>query len=114
MSADTRSILLNKDVIAIDQDPMGIQGHRVYRSNDTSTDQEVWSKQLADGGRAVILLNRGAAPASITAHWTDLGYPDTLKAAIRNLWSHEDLAPTAGSYTAQVPSHGVVMLRIKP
>jgi alpha-galactosidase len=114
MSADTRSILLNKDVIAIDQDPMGIQGHRVSRSNDTSTDQEVWSKQLADGGRAVILLNRGAAPVSITAHWTDLGYPDTLKAAIRNLWTHEDLAPAAGSYTAQVPSHGVVMLRIKP
>jgi alpha-galactosidase len=114
MSADTRSILLNKDVIAIDQDPMGIQGHRVYRSGDKSDDQEVWSKQLADGGRAVILLNRGSAPASITAHWTDLGYPDTLQAHLRNLWTHEDLAPTAGSYTAQVPSHGVVMVRIKP
>ncbi len=86
----------------------------VQRQSPGHDGQEVWSKQLADGGRAVILFNRGAAPASITAHWTDLGYPDTLKASVRDLWAHQDLAPTTGSYTAQVPSHGVVMLRIKP
>ena len=89
MTPDTREILLNKDVIVVDQDTLGIQGHRVRKEQDL----EVWSKQLADGGRAVVLLNRGSAPAQITARWTDIGYPDTLKAEIRNLWTHQDLGP---------------------
>ncbi len=55
MTADTREILLNKEVIAIDQDPLGQQGRRVKKTGD----QEIWSKQLQDGGRAVVLLNRG-------------------------------------------------------
>ena len=110
MSPETREILLNKDVIAVDQDPMGIQGHRVYKAGDL----EVWSKQLADGGRAVILLNRGTSPAQITAHWTDIGYPATLQAKVRDLWIHRDLSPATGSYSTQVPSHGVTMLRVEP
>jgi alpha-galactosidase len=110
MSASTREILLNKDVIAVDQDPMGIQGHRVKKTGDL----EVWSKQLADGGRAVILLNRGAATAKVSANWSDIGYPDTLQASVRDLWAAKDLGKLSGSYAADVPSHGVVMLRVTP
>ena len=71
MSAETREILLNKEVIAIDQDALGQQGRRILKNGDS----EVWSKQLADGGRAVVLLNRSAAPATIDVRWTDIGYP---------------------------------------
>ena len=110
MSADTRSILLNKEVIAIDQDPLGIQGHRVKREGAL----EVWSKQLADGGRAVILLNRGASAAKVSASWDDIGYPSTLEASVRDLWAGKDLGKLSGTYSAEVPSHGVVMLRVKP
>jgi alpha-galactosidase len=110
MSADTKQILLNKEVIAVDQDPLGIQGHRVRKSGDL----EVWSKQLADGGRAVILLNRGAATASISADWADIGYPPTVKATVRDLWAKKDMGKFAANYTAQVPSHGVVMIRVNP
>ena len=110
MSPDTKSILLNKEVIAIDQDPMGIQGHRIKKDGDL----EVWSKQLADGGRAVILLNRSAAPAKVSATWADIGFPDTLQASVRDLWATKDLGKLSGGYSAEVPSHGVVMLRIKP
>ena len=110
MTPDTREILLNKEVIAIDQDPLGIQGHRVKKTGDL----EVWSKQLADGGRAVILLNRGKATANISASWSDIGYPDSLKANVRDLWAARDLGLLSGSYSADVPSHGVVMLRVKP
>ena len=110
MSESTRSILLNKEVIAIDQDPMGIQGHRVRKDGDL----EVWSKQLADGGRAVILLNRSKAPAKISANWADIGFPDTLHASVRDLWAAKDLGKLSGSYSATIPSHGVVMLRVKP
>ena len=110
MTPEVRDILLNKDVIAIDQDPMGIQGHRVHKDGD----MEVWSKQLADGGRAVALVNRASSPATISADWGDIGYPANLQASVRDLWSHKDLPSHTGSFSAQVPSHGVVMVRIKP
>src|SRR5712672_1387454 len=78
MTADTKEILLNKDVIAIDQDALGQQGRRVKKTGDL----EVWSKQLQDGGRAVALLNRGPAAAKISVAWTDIGYPDAVAANV--------------------------------
>ena len=110
MTADTKEILLNKDVIAIDQDPLGRQGRRVKKTGD----QEIWSKQLQDGSRAVVLLNRGSAPTKIAVSWTDIGYPDSLPASVRNLWTANDLGQQTGAYSAEVPSHGAVMLTIKP
>jgi alpha-galactosidase len=110
MTADTKEILLNKEVIAIDQDTLGRQAHRVKKMDDI----EVWSKQLSDGGRAVALLNRSAAPAKISVAWTDIGYPDNLTASVRDLWAAKDLQKQRGSYTADVPSHGVVMVTIRP
>jgi alpha-galactosidase len=110
MTADTKEILLNKEVIAIDQDPLGRQGRRVKKTGE----QEIWSKQLQDGSRAVVLLNRGSAPTKITVSWTDIGYPDSLPASVRNLWTANDLGKQTGAYSAEVPSHGAVMLTIKP
>jgi alpha-galactosidase len=110
MTADTKEILLNKEVIAIDQDALGQQGRRVKKTGDL----EVWSKQLHDGGRAVALLNRGATATKISVAWSDVGYPDSLTASIRDLWAHKDLQKQQGAYAAEVPSHGVVLLTIKP
>jgi alpha-galactosidase len=110
MTADTKEILLNKEVIAIDQDPLGRQGRRVKKTGD----QEIWSKQLQDGSRAVVLLNRGPAAAKIVVSWTDIGYPDSLPASVRNLWTAKDLGKQTGTYSADIPSHGAVMLTIKP
>ena len=110
MSADTRSILLNRAVIAVDQDPLGHAGSRVKKEGDT----EVWSRQLADGGRAVVLLNRSANPVSIGVAWTDIGYPSGLRATVRDLWTDKETKDQAGNYAAQVPSHGVVMVTIEP
>jgi alpha-galactosidase len=110
MTPEISEILLNKDVIAIDQDPMGIQGHRVHKDGDL----EVWSKQLADGGRAVVLLNRSDKSATISADWRDLGYPATLPASVRDLWAHKDLARQTGSFSADVPANAAVMVRIAP
>jgi alpha-galactosidase len=110
MSADIHDILTNKEVIAIDQDPMGREGRRVKRADGL----EVWAKQLADGGRAVALLNRTAAEANIAVSWTDLGYPDHIAAKVRDLWAKKDLGEKTGSFSASVPSHGVVMVRVEP
>jgi alpha-galactosidase len=110
MSADTKEILLNKDVIAIDQDSLGQQARRVKKTGDL----EVWSKQLSDGGRAVALVNRGKDNAKITASWTDIGYPESLSASIRDLWTKKEEKAVKGSFSADVPSHGVVMVRVNP
>ncbi len=110
MSADTREILLNREVIAVDQDSLGMQGRRVRKTGDS----EVWSKQLANGGRAVALVNRGAAAAKITAMWEDVGYPSTLAAAVRDLWAAKDEGRRTASYSAEVPSHGVILVTVLP
>ena len=110
MSPEIKDVLTNREVIAIDQDPLGMQGRRVKRDGD----REVWSKQLADGSRAVVLFNRGAKDAEISVSWTDIGYPPHLAANVRDLWAHKDFGKMSGSYTATVPSHGVVMVTIKP
>jgi alpha-galactosidase len=110
MTPEIHDILTNKEVIAIDQDPLGRQGRRVGKDGDL----EVWAKQLKDGGRAVILLNRGSSEREITVTWEQVGYPGHLSAAVRDLWAHKDLGKFTGKFSAPVASHGVVMAIVKP
>jgi len=106
MKPNTAEVLMNKEVIAVDQDKLGKQGARIAKNGDL----EVWSKPLADGGHAVGLFNRGADRAKITAKWSDLGI--TGSHAVRDLWTHKDLGKTANEFSAEVPSHGVAMVKI--
>jgi alpha-galactosidase len=110
MPADIREILTNNEVIAVDQDSLGREGERIRDDGD----QEVWSRWMADGGRAVVLLNRGTTPTEITVSWPELGYPASLPARVRDLWAHRDVGKHTGSYAATVPGHGVVMIRVTP
>jgi alpha-galactosidase len=108
MDEATRSILLNKEVIAVDQDKVGVQGRRVWKDGN----REVWVKPLAGGDRALLLFNRGDAPASIRATADQLGWPADVRAKIRDLWGHKDVGRWAGSIEATVEPHGVAMFRI--
>jgi alpha-galactosidase len=110
MSPEIKDILTNKEVIAVDQDVLGLQGKRVKKTGDT----EVWAKQLKDGSRAVILFNRSAADAQIAVSWEELGYPAHLSAGVRDLWMRKDLGKVTGMYEAKVPTHGVVMIKVTP
>ena len=111
MSPGTQAILLNREVIAVDQDPLGRQGRRVRKDGNL----EIWSKELAGGDRAVLLFNRGTQAADIPLAWHDIGYPDTLTASIHDLWLGKDVGSGEKGYVAKaVPPHGVVMLTIKP
>jgi len=114
MTGDIRDILTNKEVIAVDQDALGREDHRVKSAGGL----EVWAKQLADGSRAVALLNRTGGEAGITVARADIGYPSHLAAhlaaQVRDLWAHRDLGEMTGTFQATVPSHGVVMVTIKP
>jgi alpha-galactosidase len=69
---------------------------------------------MADGSRTVALLNRGASETNIRVAWTDIGYPDSLSATVRDLWAHQDLGSHQGGFSAKVPSHGVVMVTVRP
>ncbi len=106
VSPEILAILTNKEVIAVDQDKLGQQGARVSKRGDL----EVWSRPLADGGYAVGLFNRGAAEAKVTAQWSDIGI--TGAHAVRDLWAHADRGTVSGAFSADVPAHGVVMLKV--
>ncbi|MGE5645217.1 MAG: alpha-galactosidase [Acidobacteriota bacterium] len=110
MKPEIRAILTNKEAIAVNQDALGMQGRRVRRDGDL----DIWARQLADGSRAVALLNRGKAPAEITVNWADIGYPKHLTAAVRDLWKHEDAGKFTGSYSAKVKPHELVLVTVKP
>lgn len=108
MTQATKSILTNPEVIAVDQDPAGVQGVRVYSSSTL----EVWSKPLeASGARAVVLFNRGDEAADIGVNWSDIGLA-AGDATVRDLWARADLGLFAGGFSANVPAHGVVMVKI--
>ena len=110
MTAETREILTNKEVIAVDQDALGMQGRRVKQENGG----EVWVKQLKDGSRAVVLLNRNEKEQEIRLQWEDLGYPHHLTAAVRDLWEHKSLGSFTGEFSAKVAPHGVEMVVVQP
>jgi alpha-galactosidase len=107
MSPAIATILLNREVIAVDQDKEGKQGRRVAKSGD----QEVWAKPLVGGDQAVGLFNRAAAPAQVVVKWSDLGLQSAPSRA-RDLWVHSDLKLNGADYSATVPSHGVLLVRI--
>jgi alpha-galactosidase len=110
MRPEIHDILTNKEVIAVDQDSLGREGERVWKNGDL----EVWVKQLKDGSRAVVLLNRGTAEQEIAANWEDLGYPRHVSASVRDLWQHKDLGKFSGEFSAPVAPHGVVVVTVKP
>jgi alpha-galactosidase len=110
MDDSTRAILLNKEVIAIDQDPLGQQGHRVWKDGD----REIWVKPLSGAGRALLLFNRGAQATRIRATGEQVGYPPSVRARVRDVWAHRDLPRWSGAFEALVEPHGVAMVRLQP
>ena len=109
MPPTIHDILTNREVIAIDQDKEGKQGRRVCKAGD----QEIWSRKLVGDAQAVALFNRAPAATKITIKWTDLGLI-SAPAHVRDLWSHIDLTPDNAEFSATVPPHGVVLLRVTP
>jgi alpha-galactosidase len=106
MTPETVSLLTNRDVIAIDQDPAGIQGDRVSAEGPT----EVWSRTLADGSKAVALFNRHPQPMEVKADFHQLGYDGPVQ--VRDVWNGRNLGSLRGDYQTRVAGHGVVLLRI--
>ncbi|HEY1787085.1 MAG TPA: glycoside hydrolase family 27 protein [Verrucomicrobiae bacterium] len=100
-------ILTNPEVIAIDQDPAGIQGHCARQEGPT----QVWTRSLADGSTAVALFNLNAHPMTMTVAFKDIGLPKRV--AVRDLWLRKGLGSFNRRFTFVVPRHGSVFLKVK-
>jgi alpha-galactosidase len=106
MTPQTLATLTNREVIAVDQDKLGKQGYRVSAVGPL----EIWEKPLSGGAKAVALFNRGESASPITVELKDVGFGGGAK--LRDLWTGKDVSASGGSYTAEVPSHGAVLLRV--
>jgi len=127
----TLDLLTNDEVIDVDQDPLGvsatrralqgIETHMIRKTfmlfgADALLDSvpdvwgEVWARPLSDGTLAVGLFNRGSEAGLITVHWNTLGLNEPQP--VRDLWRHQDVGECKDAFTAMVPSHGAILLKI--
>jgi len=116
LSADMRTIsttalktLSNKEVIAIDQDPAGIQGFQVPGS--VSGSGSAWEKPLADGSYAVALFNSGGSAVTVTTSTAAIGMPASHSFNVLNLWTGAR-STTTGTLSATVPAGATVLLKV--
>jgi len=104
----TLSLLSNDEVLEVNQDPLGHQARRVVLPGGG----EVLCKNLEDGSRAVGLFNPGREPAKVSIAWSTVGLSGPQQ--VRDLWRQKDLGQFSDRFEAQVPGHGVVLVRLCP
>ena len=124
MPKEIFDIITNREVIAWNQDPLGVQGYMRWSSaaadgeaaagsGDDAT--EIWAGELEGGDVALVLLNRSPETKTITANFQDIGISGPGPVQVRDVWQHEDWKEVQHqSLTATVPSHDVVALRLTP
>ncbi len=118
MSKETQEILTNKEIIAVNQDALGIQAFPAISEDGL----EVWAKPLANGDWAMCFLNRGAAAKNVSFDWKENFIKDDFAQRqfdakkdvykLRDLWTKKDLGTTAAIFKIVVQPHDVVMLRL--
>jgi alpha-galactosidase len=118
MDADTRNVLTNKEVIAVNQDPLGIEALK-YRDKDS---MQIWFKPLKDNDWAVCFVNRTNKPQRVDFNWGNEIVTDDISKRelnaqattykLRDLWNKKDLGDTRKPLGATVDAHGVLVLRL--
>jgi alpha-galactosidase len=118
MSAETKAILTNREVIAVNQDALGVQGFQ----HSARDGVEVWFKPLEGGDWAMAVLNRNPASRKVSFDWKAEKVSDALSKreasfdttySLRDLWAGRDAGDTRRALSADVPAHDVLMLRLK-
>jgi hypothetical protein len=109
ISSASLAAIRNGDVLAVDQDPAGVQGTLIA----TAGAGQVWVKPLSDGSRAVALLNRGSSPVQLQSSARAIGMPAAGSYLLRDLWTHA-LHSTPNAIAARVGSYSTVLLRVYP
>ncbi len=104
----TMNLLTNDEVLEVNQDPLGRQAGRVAQEGSL----EVWAKPMEDGSTAVGLFNRDETPKTVVAKWSDLKLSGKMR--VRDLWRQKDIGVFSDQFAAEVPRHGVMLLRLFP
>ncbi|XP_020969141.1 alpha-galactosidase 1 [Arachis ipaensis] len=111
MSKEIVEIITNKEVIAVNQDSLGVQAKKVRMEGD----QEIWAGPLSGYKVAVVLLNRGPLRNAITANWDDIGIPQNSVVQARDLWEHQTLKKLfVNKLSATLEPHSCKMYVLKP
>ncbi|KAL3650338.1 Alpha-galactosidase 3 [Castilleja foliolosa] len=114
MTAETMEILSNEEVIAVNQDPLGVQGRKVYASGPDGCYQ-VWAGPLSEQRLAVVLWNRCSKTGTIRANWSVLGLESSTSVSIRDLWKHKYVSKdSVASFSARVDAHACEMYIFTP
>jgi len=118
MSAETRQILINKDVIAVDQDPLGVPAFPAVSENGI----EIWARPLSNENWAICFLNRSDLPKTIDFDWKNRYIDDAWSSrqidarkttySVRDLWTKKNMGTTDAPLRAVVPPHEVLLLRL--
>ncbi|MEO8405801.1 MAG: glycoside hydrolase family 27 protein, partial [Chitinophagaceae bacterium] len=109
MNDTIKNILTAPEIIALDQDVLGMQGTRIRNNNGL----QVWQKPLADGSIAVALLNLTTSIANMYVDLEEIGFRKDEAAIVRDVWERKNLAEVKDRFNAEVPPHGVVVIKIK-
>lgn len=117
MDAESRTILTNKEAIAVNQDPLGQQARRFMDMGE----KEIWAKPLANGELAVCFLNRTEQVWHLDHDWKrqTIYFANDVNMhkkeyVVRDLWQHKDLGTTKEHTVYDIPGHGVLMVRLSP
>lgn len=114
MSKETKEILTNAEVIAVDQDTLGHQARRFMDMGE----YEIWARELSGGDVAVCFLNRTESVWHLNHDWDAnamyfIPAPVGRKAyEVRDLWQHKVIGNTLEPTVADIPAHGVLMVRL--
>ena len=108
LDAFTLNVLCNREVIDVDQDPLGHQG-RIVRQNATEL---VFVRDLEGGAKAVGLFNLTPTAAPVSVRWPELGVKGDQM--VHDLWRQKDIGRCDDNFVAMVPRHGVVMVKLTP
>ena len=118
MNDDIKRIMTNKEVIAIDQDSLGIQGFKMYDYGDV----EIWTKPLSNEEWAFCFLNRADTPKEVELNWIENPINDRVSGKqvdfkkkiykIRDLWSGKETGNTKKPFKATIPAHDVIMIKL--
>ncbi|GAB6010970.1 glycoside hydrolase family 27 protein [Viscerimonas tarda] len=107
MTKETLEILTNKEVIALNQDKLFRQAQKTVSEDDI----DIWEKPLADGSKAIAIMNRENKEVEFTL------FPEKLnlnkKSKIRDLWQHKDLGAIGKQRKFSLAKHGIVVLKAK-
>jgi len=109
MDEFTVQLLTNREVLAVNQDPLCVMGRTVAeKKNGTG----LVVKPLADGSKAVGIFNKSEGMLQATARWEDLEIKDTYR--IRDLWRQRDVGVFEGEFSVAVPPHGMLLFKFSP